>query len=262
MSCILHYWVIQLILAYSWARPAILVAGKGRGECFYFFRFFIFIPVPLSSLFLSFSFSTISFLPFSRRRYNMTHKGWSVVKPQHSQSFTWWKASCFGCNINTLWNIEMVLGRIIDEAWMLCSKQGGRCYRPALLAAVEGGVNVCIFYYFCVDICFFSFILLYFSPYISSTSSSVSFLPVSGDNAKWMTRVHSTRYGASFIWKVDIFLNSAWKHVLWYSEGLLQGLSNEYQQQKNNMWIPPLIWSYGVDVLLNKNSESIQGWRL
>ena len=49
----------------------------------------------------------------------------------------------------------MVLGRIIDEAWMLCSKQGGRCYRPALLAAVEGGVNVCIFYYFCVDICFF-----------------------------------------------------------------------------------------------------------
>ena len=34
-------------LAYSWARPAILVAGKGRGECFYFFYFFTSILVPL-----------------------------------------------------------------------------------------------------------------------------------------------------------------------------------------------------------------------
>ena len=31
VSCILRYWGAQLILAYSWARPAILVAGKGRG---------------------------------------------------------------------------------------------------------------------------------------------------------------------------------------------------------------------------------------
>ena len=31
MSCILHHWGVQLILAYSWARPAILAAGKGRG---------------------------------------------------------------------------------------------------------------------------------------------------------------------------------------------------------------------------------------
>ena len=51
------WWVLQmstqLILAYSWARPAILVAGKGRGGCFYFFFFFTFIPVPLSFLSLS-----------------------------------------------------------------------------------------------------------------------------------------------------------------------------------------------------------------
>ena len=40
VSCILHHWGVQLILAYSWARLAILVAGKGRRECFYFFRFF------------------------------------------------------------------------------------------------------------------------------------------------------------------------------------------------------------------------------
>ena len=31
VSCILRYQGVQLILAYSWARPAILVAGKGRG---------------------------------------------------------------------------------------------------------------------------------------------------------------------------------------------------------------------------------------
>ena len=66
------------VLAYSWARPAILVAGKGRGGCFYFFCFFTFISVPLSSLSLSFISSTISsifFLPFSGRRHKMTHKG-------------------------------------------------------------------------------------------------------------------------------------------------------------------------------------------
>ena len=33
MSCILRHWGVQLILAYSWARPAILVAGKDREGC-------------------------------------------------------------------------------------------------------------------------------------------------------------------------------------------------------------------------------------
>ena len=64
----------------SWARPAILVAGKGRGG------FFTFIPVPLSSLsvsFISSTISSVSFLPFSGRQHKMTHKGWHVVKPQH-----------------------------------------------------------------------------------------------------------------------------------------------------------------------------------
>ena len=36
VSCIIHHQGIQLILAYSEARPAILVAGKGRGERFLF----------------------------------------------------------------------------------------------------------------------------------------------------------------------------------------------------------------------------------
>ena len=34
MSCILRHRGVQLIMAYSWAMPAILVAGKGGGECF------------------------------------------------------------------------------------------------------------------------------------------------------------------------------------------------------------------------------------
>ena len=53
VSCILRHQGVQLILAYSWAMPAILVAGKGRGGCFYFFFFFTFIPVFLSYLCLS-----------------------------------------------------------------------------------------------------------------------------------------------------------------------------------------------------------------
>ena len=72
VSCILRHQGIQLILAYSWVRPAIFVAGKGREECFYFFCFFTFIPVPLSPLsvsFILFTISSISLLPFSGRQH-------------------------------------------------------------------------------------------------------------------------------------------------------------------------------------------------
>ena len=78
VSFILRHWGVQLIIAYTWARLATLVAGKGRGECFYFFCFITFIPVPLSNLSLSFISSTVSsvsFLPFSGRRHKMTLKG-------------------------------------------------------------------------------------------------------------------------------------------------------------------------------------------
>ena len=58
--CILHHWGVQLILAYSWARPAILVVGKGRGGMFLFASvsslsfLFLFLPCPsLSSPLLS-----------------------------------------------------------------------------------------------------------------------------------------------------------------------------------------------------------------
>ena len=51
VSYILCHWGIQLILAYSWAKPAVLAAGKVEGECFYFFCSFSFI---------HFLFSTVS----------------------------------------------------------------------------------------------------------------------------------------------------------------------------------------------------------
>ena len=55
--CISRYRGVQLILAYSWARPAILAAGKGREGMFLFVRFLHFyscssiFPVPLFHLF-------------------------------------------------------------------------------------------------------------------------------------------------------------------------------------------------------------------
>ena len=39
VSCILSHQAVQLILAYSWARPAILAAGKDRGGMFLFLLF-------------------------------------------------------------------------------------------------------------------------------------------------------------------------------------------------------------------------------
>ena len=56
-SCILRYRGVQLILAYSWARPAILVAGKGRGWMFLYLLFLHFhscsssFSIPLFHLF-------------------------------------------------------------------------------------------------------------------------------------------------------------------------------------------------------------------
>ena len=67
----------QLILASSWNRHAILVAGKGRGEMFLFLLFLhfhscsSFFPIPPFHLLIS----SIFFLPFSGRQHKMTYKG-------------------------------------------------------------------------------------------------------------------------------------------------------------------------------------------
>ena len=63
VACISSHRGVQLILACSWARPAILVAGKGIGGMF------LFLPCP------SFSSLLLSLLPFSGRQHKMTHKG-------------------------------------------------------------------------------------------------------------------------------------------------------------------------------------------
>ena len=74
VSCILHHRGVQLILVYSWARPAVLVADKGRGGMFLFFLFLhfhpcsSFFPVPFFHLLYSFFYLFSPFLwDFSSR---------------------------------------------------------------------------------------------------------------------------------------------------------------------------------------------------
>ena len=76
VSCILHHRGVQLILAYSWARPAVLAAGKGRGGMFFFISSvpslsFIFLS-PLSLSFISSTITSVSLLPFSGRQQGST----------------------------------------------------------------------------------------------------------------------------------------------------------------------------------------------
>ena len=68
VSYILRHRGVQLIMAYRWARPAILVAGKGRGGMFLFLLFLhfqscsFFFPVPLFLLFYYLSYLFSAFL--------------------------------------------------------------------------------------------------------------------------------------------------------------------------------------------------------
>ena len=90
VSYILHHRGLQLILAYSWARPAILAAGKGIAGMFLFLLFlhfhsFSFLPCfslssPLLSLLSLFSLSVRVDTKWP------TRKGQRVVKPQLNQS--------------------------------------------------------------------------------------------------------------------------------------------------------------------------------
>ena len=64
LSCILHHWGIQLILAYSWASPAILAAGNGRGGMFLFLLFLHFHSFSSFFLILLFHLLFCLFSPF------------------------------------------------------------------------------------------------------------------------------------------------------------------------------------------------------
>ena len=118
VSCILRYRDVQLILAYSWARPAVFVAGKGtcRGGCFYFFCFFNFIHVPLSSLFLSFissTISSISFLPSSGRRHKWPTRVDVSLNPNtiKTKIYTVYTGTCFGLQG---WRVKHILFQYFD----------------------------------------------------------------------------------------------------------------------------------------------------
>ena len=83
--CILRHWGIQLIMAYSWTRLAILVAGKGKGRNVFIssvsllsFLFF-FLPCPSHLLYCLF----YLFSPFLRET-TQNDPQWRV-KPQHNQ---------------------------------------------------------------------------------------------------------------------------------------------------------------------------------
>ena len=88
VSCIFRQRSVQLILASSWARSAILVAdkGRGRGVMFYFFCFFAFIPILLFFHVPLFHLLYYLFYLFSPCLWETTHKGWRVVKLQDNQS--------------------------------------------------------------------------------------------------------------------------------------------------------------------------------
>ena len=89
--CILHHGGVQLILAYSWARPAILEAGKGRRG-----NAFIMSPPPPSS---------------THQRGKGTYCFWDGSRWPWRRH----KTSCLFCNSNTLWNISMILGRNVEQ---------------------------------------------------------------------------------------------------------------------------------------------------
>ena len=126
VSCILRHQGVQLILAYSWARPAVLAAGKG--ECFYFIHFFTFdsfssfSAVPLFHLLyynvpLLQCISSVSLLPFSGRRHKMTHKGWRVVKPHHNQKL-------MRLNIGSSWSGSRLFPLACLSEWWTWRSQG------------------------------------------------------------------------------------------------------------------------------------------
>ena len=99
--CILHHRGVQLILAYSWARPAILVVGKGRGGMFLFLLFLhfhscsSFFPVPLFHLLYSLFYL---FSPFLWETTQNDPQGLTCRKTP-TQSKIWVYTVCSGLSV-------------------------------------------------------------------------------------------------------------------------------------------------------------------
>ena len=123
VSCILPHRSIQLILAYSWARPAILVAGKGRGGNVFLFLLFLsfhscssFFPVPLFHLlyYLFYLFSPFLWETAQNDPQGLTcpntinQISWLLLKPTdldlHYLSLSMW--NCINNHNQVIWLAE------------------------------------------------------------------------------------------------------------------------------------------------------------
>ena len=125
--CILHHWGVQLILAYSWARPAILVVGKGRGGMFLFLLFLhfhscsSFFPVPLIHLLYSLFYLFSPFL-------------WETTQ-NDPQGLTWgWSGGAKVLCILHHWGVQLILA----YSWA----------RPAILVVGKGRRGMFLFLLF------------------------------------------------------------------------------------------------------------------
>ena len=87
--CILRHRGVQLILAYSWARPAILVAGKGIGVDVFISSVsslsFLFLFLPCPSLFNLLYYLFCLFSPSLWETTQNDPQGKGMHKPQHNK---------------------------------------------------------------------------------------------------------------------------------------------------------------------------------
>ena len=101
VSCILLHRSVQLILGYSKAKPAILVAGKGRRGMFLFLLFLhfhshsSFFPFPLCHLLYCLFYL---FSPFLWEMTQNDPQGLTCIKPQHNH----FHANCLLCFQETI----------------------------------------------------------------------------------------------------------------------------------------------------------------
>ena len=104
VSCIWRHWGAQLILVNSWARPSILVAGKGRGGMILFLLFLhlhscsLFFPIPFFHLFFYLFYLFSPFLWETR-----LHLYSEIFISLEQQSYVWWRVDTGETAYQTEW---------------------------------------------------------------------------------------------------------------------------------------------------------------